>query len=335
MDILLINNSRKGLGGTASYTRQMQKHFKADLLEPEDEMSDIRFLIKLMLMKKPSGKVIHAQLPIYALPFSFRKRNKIVITLHGDNMKAMTRKHGRFIGNMYRIMEFMALRRSDRIIAVDDSTSSAYSKRDPNLGIITIPVGIDLNHFKLLDKDKARTKFSLTGKVIMYVGRLRADKGVDILIKAHELVRKQVHDLELVIVGEGKDSASLKEMAGDDVKFFGFRKAQEIPEIMNCADVFVIPSLYESGPLVVPEAMACGVPCVGTDVGRMREFISDDRCGRIIDRNVEAVASMIIEVIKAGDSREHCNKAAQEFGFAKTADETLKIYESLFIQGSA
>lgn len=305
-----------------------------------NKSSQIRYIFNLFFMKKPTNSLVHVQSPLYILPFIFFKKNNFIIsTLHGDNSKAIRRKKGRLISVIYDSIEKFALKQADKIIAVDNGTKYIYLKKHPWLQekIVMAPVGVDIEKFKPIDKQKIRHKykFNTDDKIILYVGRLRNDKGVDTLLKAFRQIEGVISNAKLVIVGDGKDAHRLMKLATefalDNVFFLGTIEHDKIPEIMNCADVFALASLYESGPLVVQEALACGIPVVTTNVGRVQEFIRDDSIGRIVDRDEENFAMAIKEVLKMDQeiTRKRCRQLSMDFSFEKTANTLIQIYKEL------
>ena len=122
-----------------------------------------------------------------------------------------------------------------------------------------------------------------------------------------------------------------------DVIFTGTLEHDKIPEIINCADVFALTSLYESGPLVTQEALACGIPVVTTDVGRVRDFIKNDAVGRIVDRNEKKFAVAIKEMLNKDQekTRNACRKVAMDVSFEKTANKTIEAYKILRVNKNA
>ena len=125
-------------------------------------------------------------------------------------------------------------------------------------------------------------------KIVAYVGNFLKVKNVavlpDLFFKIHEdfdnLMAEEKRDdvsLKFLIVGDGKLRPELepliKKAAGIDVIFMGNRPADEMPDIMNCIDVLVLPSRNEGLPLVALEALKCGANVVGSDVGGIPEVI--------------------------------------------------------------
>ncbi|MFH1202125.1 MAG: glycosyltransferase family 4 protein [Candidatus Omnitrophota bacterium] len=126
--------------------------------------------------------------------------------------------------------------------------------------ITVIPNGVDTEFFKpLKPKD-----FSSLEKKILFVGRLDARKGIDILFYSFKEVLKKIK-AKLTIVGEGREKNKLLNLANFlsiPVEFLGRIQHESLLEVYNEADLFVLPSFYEGVPLVALEAMACGVPTI-------------------------------------------------------------------------
>jgi glycosyltransferase involved in cell wall biosynthesis len=116
------------------------------------------------------------------------------------------------------------------------------------------------------------------GGYVLYVGRLSEGKGIDILLEAWKLL---VSKVPLVIVGDGPMAskvASTAQTIGADYR--GPLSRTEVAECMRRASLLVVPSIwYEAFPLVIAEAMACGLPVLTGDVGSAAELIENGRTG--------------------------------------------------------
>lgn len=309
-----------------------------------EKMSTYRFLYRLLLttpsLKIPNDAIIHSQRPEEILAFVlFYKHNPKVLTLHGNGYVNMVRKRGIIIGTFYRIIEYIVLKKVDNVIFVVEDAYNFYIKKYPWLKgkTVVIPVGINTEQFKLMDKHQMRRKygFGSKDKIIMFVGRLEEEKNLEFLLRTFKNVNKNVEDARLVLVGDGRERKNLKNLAEqlelDNITFMGSVLHDNIPEVLSCADVFVLCSLYESGPIVVQEALACGVPCVTTNVGRAKEFIVGDLIGRVVGMDESDFAKAIIDMltVESEKVREECRKVAMNFDFEKTAKQTIKAYERL------
>jgi phosphatidylinositol alpha-1,6-mannosyltransferase len=141
------------------------------------------------------------------------------------------------------------------------------------------------------DRAAARAHFDLNGQpVILSVGRLdrrEAYKGQDRVIAAlPELNAKGPKPLYL-IAGEGDDRPRLQTLAvqigvADQVRFLGEVAEQALPDLYRAADVFALPSTGEGFGIVYLEAMACGTPAIGLDVGGAPDALGDGRLGVMV-----------------------------------------------------
>jgi glycosyltransferase involved in cell wall biosynthesis len=138
---------------------------------------------------------------------------------------------------------------------------------------------------------RSRYGLSPNDKVIAYAGNFMKVKNVavlpDLFYKIHEdfdnlmsEAKREDISLKFWIIGDGKLRPELepliKKAAGTDVVFFGNRPADEMPDLMNCTDVLVLPSRNEGLPLVALEALKCGANVVGSDVGGIPEVIGKE-----------------------------------------------------------
>ena len=297
-------------------------------------------LLKTPFLKLSKTSIIHAQREDHLFPFVlFNKKNPKVCTLHGVSGKKIALKKGKLVGFIYEALESFTLKRTDKIIAVDKSTKEYYLKKHPWLEnkIDVIPVGIDLDLFKPMNKEKMKERygFKSTDKIIIYIGRLEKEKNLEFLLKTFKLISSQEKEYKLLLVGDGKELKKLEKKASDMglnnvVIFRGAVNQQKIPEILNCADILALCSLFESGPLVVQEAIACGIPVVTTNVGRVKEFIRDEKIGRIVEYDESKFAKAIeITVGENSDNKQYRRMVAEEFSFDKTMSSLSKIYNNL------
>lgn len=164
----------------------------------------------------------------------------------------------------------------------------------------------------IANKDKNNIKvaygFQPTDKVIVFVGRLSKEKGIDKLLAA--VGRVEIEDIKVLIVGSFSHGANtydnyqrylhrLAEDLGDKIRFTGYVPQSQIPNIYRCADIAVLPSVWdEPAGLTMVEAMACGIPVITTCVGGIPEYVGEN--GVLLERNgqlVENIAKNIQEIL--------------------------------------
>jgi glycosyltransferase involved in cell wall biosynthesis len=312
-------------------------------------LSNQGYVLRLALRRSyaliPPGAIVHVQRPEYALPFVlFCHRSPKIVTLHGRILHGVRLKQSRAVAWAYGMVESLCLRHTDVVVAVDEGTKDFYEKEYPWLRdrIRVVPIGIDLTRFRMMDRGLMRAKwgFDRAEKVIMFVGRLELEKDLGFLIESFRIALRQLPAARLVLVGDGRDRSRLEDLAEDmtpeKVLFMGAQRPDCIPEILNCADVLTLCSLYEGSPTTVIEALACGVPVVTTQVGDVAQIIKDSVIGRIVPKDTAEYSRAIVDVLSSQDmdgTRQACARAAGEFGFDQIGAHTVKLYEELVAQG--
>ncbi len=309
--------------------------------------SGYRFLINLLLkapkLKISTSTIIHAQRPDTLLPFIlFHRKNPKICTLHGFINKGIRMKKGLLTSIVYEFIEIIVLKHIDRIITVDIGTKEFYEKKYPWIKskIILIEVGINTDLFIPMDKYKLREKYNLDreDKLVLFIGRLEKEKNLEFLINSFNELKIKNKKCKLILVGDGRERNNLENLVRklkleNSIVFKGALDHNKIPEIINCSDVLTICSMYESGPLVAIESLACGIPVVTNDIGRVKEFILNSLTGRIVERNLFEFADAIEELFKEDQEeiQEACRKIAMNLSFYQTAKKTLEVYKSIYL----
>lgn len=300
----------------------------------------ISLLLKIPFLKILNSSIIHTQRPDNMLQFILlHKKNPKVCTLHGKALEGIDLKQPKIVAKVYGFVESFCLKHIDKLIAVDETTKQFYEELYPWLKnkIKVIPIGIDLNKFKPMNKENVRRKygFDAKDKIIIYVGRLEKEKNLDFLIKSFVLIKKYNLHTKLVFVGDGRVKAHLKNLVDElelkDVIFTGAMEYDKIPEVLNCADVFALTSLYEGSPTVIKEAIACGVPVVSTDVGDVSNVIQNDVVGKIVDSDEKLFARAIIDMFQIDRDaiKNACTGVSKNFSFEKIANRTIEVYKEV------
>ncbi|MFX1466110.1 MAG: glycosyltransferase family 4 protein [Promethearchaeota archaeon] len=180
-----------------------------------------------------------------------------------------------------------------------------------------VPHGVDLNRFNPNISGKhIRDHFNIgDATVILYVGRLEAHKGLQWLLKAIELIKKERKDvkIKIIIVGSGRERKSLEKITKrlnitDRVIFSGRVSVEELPSYYAASDIFVIPSLYEGFGLPILEAQACGSPVIGSDCTAIAETIGLG--GVVFEPNNEV--SLKNEILRLIDHKQTYNKFVEK-----------------------
>ena len=214
-------------------------------------------------------------------------------------------------------------------------------QRSPNT-VRAIPAGVDLDLFRPMPKRAARDAIGLNGeKMVLYVGRLEPLKGVDILLEALWRLEDR-SDTMLVIVGGSPEDGELPRLKssadrlglGANVTFTGSVDQRDLPAYYNAADVFALPSYYESFGLVALEAMACETPVIASRVGGLKTFVKDGMSGYLIPWRCPDPFAQRLDMLLANPAlREGMGKAgrtaALELNWSRTADSLVDLYRDL------
>lgn len=186
----------------------------------------------------------------------------------------------------HRKIEKNVLLKSNKVIVLSKFTEDRISNicKIHHDRIRVIPGGVDLNKFRpFIDKDKIRKQQNIpTNKIILFTVRNLVERmGLENLIIAFNDLIKQKAEINLVIGGEGKLKPGLIALARsfgieDNIHFVGFISEEQLPSYYQMADIFVLPTKELEGfGLVTLEAMASGLPVLGTPVGGTKEIIGN------------------------------------------------------------
>ena len=216
--------------------------------------------------------------------------------------------------------------------AVRDSLIQQY--HFPARKIITIHNGISLREFApgRIDRTAIRTKLEICSDdfLLVCIARLSTEKGIDILLSAMSRVIQMYPSCKCIIIGEGP----LREKLLEQLKSLGLSRhvfmegfQADVRPYLCAADAFVLTSHIEGLPFSVLEAMACGLPCVVTNVGGNAEAVVHKVNGLIVDhRSVEEVVQAISYLLthpqeRAGMAQASRSRVCEEFDIeAKMAE---------------
>lgn len=206
------------------------------------------------------------------------------------------------------------------------------------------PPGVDHATFFPGPKEEARSALGLDpGPLVAFVGRVQAQKGVDVALASFELVLDSVPDASLLIVGGPSGPHGEREMKalraraarmGGEVVFMPPAPHRILADVYRAADVVHVPSRSESFGLVAVEAQACGTPVVATRVGGLPFCINDEISGILVDGwNPADHAAVIAPLLNDPAEAELIGKAAAEwserYSWENTVDRFLELYSGI------
>lgn len=220
---------------------------------------------------------------------------KTYVTAHGSDMFELYKKQPLMRSTIRNV-----LKKADTVFAV----SNALMHEIIATGVVGIAEktkiswnSVDIEKFSIKDDESFKNEYNLFDKpIILFVGNLIKRKNVNSLLEAKKIAKS---DYYLVIVGDGPLSKKLRKKVEEDnipdVIFTGSRT--DVENIIPSCDALVLPSFSESFGLVLIEALACGKPVIGSDVGGISEII-EDNVGLLIDPNDnQSVANAIDKLV--------------------------------------
>lgn len=251
-------------------------------------------------------------------------RRPVVTTLHGTDVF----QAGRYALGSFLLEE--SAKRSNHVTVVSRALGNALG--DSVLcPVSVIPNGVDTVWFSPPD-DLVRDS------LILYVGSLIERKGVKYLVEALHLLDGRLADYQLAIVGDGPLRPELEILAhrlgvSDRVGFLGAVSRDDVREHMRRARLLVLPSVEEGMGVVLIEAMACGTPVIGSDVGGISEVI-DNSVGRVFPVADPVAIAGAIEAILLDEqywarmSRAARRRAESQYSWDRVVELVLGAYNS-------
>ena len=179
-------------------------------------------------------------------------------------------------------------------------------------------------------RQNVRSKYGVPkGKVVAYVGNLIQVKNVAVLPDIfYEVKRKYQEEVSFWLIGDGVQKPlvenGLKEKKIEGV-FLGNRPFAEMPDMMNCIDVLVLPSKNESFGLVLVEAMACGANAVGSNAGGIPEVIGEENTFELDKGFVSNISNRIVYFL-TNDVQQMVKKP---FSWKETAQKEYSLYKQI------
>ncbi len=230
-------------------------------------------------------------------------------------------------------------RRVRTLAGLSEGGAAQLRRHYPRNDVVVLPRGLDLERFRPDPgvRQALRRKLAVgpDDVVAIFVDQDRRPlKGLDVAIEAVAAARRAGSSVRLWIVGSGNERSEVlvQELGLDDaVRFCGYRAHLE--RYYQAADVFVLPSAYETFSRSGHEAAACGLPLVATRVGGLDELIGEDEAGIAVDREAADVARGLSALsgdasLRARMRTEALNRAAA-FDVRTVAQRTLEVYERL------
>jgi len=215
--------------------------------------------------------------------------------------------------------------------------------RLPTDKIAVIPNAIEISEYKgNVDREAVRRRYGIGPyeRLVLFVGRLVPQKGVEYLLRAVPTIVRQHGGAKFIVTGDGWSRSHLESIAASTgysgrIRFLGFVSDSELIELTMSADALVVPSIYEPFGIVALEGMAAGVPVVAANIGGLADIIEHDRTGVLVyPENPESLAWGVNKVLSdPGYSQwliHNAKKRVQEaYSWEAAARKTSEVYEEV------
>ncbi|MFX0132585.1 MAG: glycosyltransferase [Candidatus Hodarchaeota archaeon] len=237
------------------------------------------------------------------------------------------------------------LYKASKLIALSKFEVAQYrSFGIPYNKISLIPSVFDhTTHIDLSDRGNFRKQYNINmdEKIILYLGRIHKQKGLDILVKAFFQVSQNMKNVYLIIVGP--DDGYLSELKDMIIKLKLNKKViltgplynEEKFEVYKDSNIFVLPSRYEAYSRSLREALTFGLPVIATKVGGTGDLIIDGKTGLLIDsENIEQLSNSILYLLNNFKKSINIGKKGKlfiknKFSTKKIVDKIEKLYENM------
>jgi glycosyltransferase involved in cell wall biosynthesis len=272
--------------------------------------------------------LIHAQWTLSGMiswivkPFH---RKPYIVSVHGSDIFQAAKIP------VVRQLTRLALTSASAVIAVSKSLADAVADLGVDRSkIIILPNGVDTSQFIPADTQNSN---------ILFVGSLTKNKGVHYLLQAFAQIAQIFPEMRLQIIGDGSSKGEFQNQAmslgiSHRVDFFGQVPPSQVRIIMRQALMFVLPSLSEGFGVVILEAMASGIPCIGSRVGGIPDLITPDT-GILVDpMNSQAIADAMRYLLENPDKRKMMSTCArlrsiQDYDWLIVAKRYIEVYKKV------
>ena len=272
----------------------------------------------------------------------YAKKHNIpyVLQAHGSLLRTTAKQRLKWIYDV--LFGYRVLRKASKVIALSQTEAQQYKDIGvPEEKIAIIPNGINMSEYNDLPrKGSFKKKFTINDdeKIVLYLGRIHRIKGIDILVETFADVIEKLGDVKLVVVGP--DDGYLDEVERlikalqieNNVLMLGPLYGKDKLKAYIDADVYVLPSRYETFPMSVLEAVACGTPVILTENCGVKEYFRD-KVGLVVKPDSENLSEALLEILldkrKQGFFRRNSKIVIGSFNISKTVSKLEEVYERM------
>ena len=287
------------------------------------------------ILKRQDFDIIHSHEYFTSCSFqsaivSALKNVPFVITQHNDQLPLIFLNRFGYLLSSATIGKYSSYRARKIIALSNDIKLHLLRMGFKKNKIEIIPNAVDTTLFSPGQKNILQSKWGISENVVLFVGRLVAEKGVELLIQAFNEVTKKIPKANLVIVGRGpkeKDLRNLQEkLSAKNIIFIEKVENRFMPNIYAGCSVLVVPSYLEPFGNVVLEAMACGKPVIGAYVGGIKDTIIHGETGYHFSvGNIKMLRDFLLKILSNDSLKNKLGNNARR--------RVLKNYDTKIIAG--
>ncbi|MDT2827201.1 glycosyltransferase family 4 protein [Enterococcus viikkiensis] len=293
------------------------------------------------VMRNGKFDLVHTHTPIASMLVRLvcrKEKAKVFYTAHGFHFYQSAPLINWLL--FYPVEKFLS-KYTDVLITINQEDYNLAKNKFKMKKLFKIP-GIGLN-FERLEITKSREKLreelqvNLDKVVLISIGEINKNKNHKIVIDA--IYELQNYDLEYWIVGEGVLKSELEQLCEkyglkEKVKFLGYRS--NIADILNAADIFLFPSKREGLGMAALEAMYMGLPVIGSNVHGIKDYLSDNTNGFLVNpEKKEDFVNRILSLMNNKDLRGKMGENNREASLNYSINESLKYMNSIYSRVSS
>jgi glycosyltransferase involved in cell wall biosynthesis len=189
--------------------------------------------------------------------------------------------------------------------------------------VFVVPPGLNITPLPCLKEKEANP-------TIVFIGRLKKAKLPDHALKAFSIIKREIHDAKMWIIGDGYFRKKLQSFEKKDVTFYGKISNEKKFELLSRAHIILVPGVREGWGLIVTEANAMGTPAIGYDVPGLRDSIRHDETGiTVVEKTPAAMAQQAISLLRDSDRLIKYSRSALEFSKQFSWDKTADLFEKI------
>jgi len=298
------------------------------------------FLNKILSQYENKFDLIHLHNPLVPYP---RTSLPVLVTEHGtvkgDIDNSMITDRSSFALKLFQKIlvkqDYDIINNADLVTTVSNACMNEINNRDIlEKSILVLGNGVDVDYFQPDEKNERYND------IILYTGRLDSRKGIMDLITCAKYVCNNKPEVKFFLTGNGPLINRIKNKIAslnlqDNVILTGYVNRNELLRLYQKSTIYVLPSYYEGLPTTLLEAMACGIPCIATDIEGNSEVITTEKTGFLVPpKNPEVLCKLILDLLIDPQKRKiigDCGRqhVIETYDWRRIANNTANIYQSM------